>query len=336
MKGNEVFYNEAQVRRGPGPPAAAARRCSAARGGAGRRAARAPPRREGGGPAAGAAPLAPRPPLCARKRATAAAPRAWRAPRRAARSGAAACSAALCSAAASPCERPRAAPPPRVTAPRPLPPNPGQVTNRDLSIAVLRSFLPLRASEIASGALRRNKSKGLRTPRPASSGADGAAAAPAAGDAAAAAAAAAAPAAPAGAPGPDSSEVTAAAAAAAAPAADSFGGGGARILEGLAASGLRSIRYALELDGVDRVDANDLDPSVVETMRSNIAFNGGAAADKVHACNEDARLLMLKSHQVGRLQGRAEGGAAGRACVEGTEGTSRRRARPGARALDES
>ncbi|GBF93065.1 tRNA (guanine(26)-N(2))-dimethyltransferase-like [Raphidocelis subcapitata] len=172
--------------------------------------------------------------------------------------------------------------------------NEAQVTNRDLSVAVLRSFLPLRAAEIAAGTLRR-KQKGGRTPKQPS---------PDAPDAAPAAAPAAAP--PAAAPAPaggvlDSSEVTAAAAAAAAaaaPSSDAFSGGGARILEGLAASGLRSIRYALELDGVSRVDANDLDPSVVDTMRANIAFNGGEAGAKVHACNEDARLLMLKSHQV--------------------------------------
>jgi tRNA (guanine26-N2/guanine27-N2)-dimethyltransferase len=36
------------------------------------------------------------------------------------------------------------------------------------------------------------------------------------------------------------------------------------VLEGLAASGLRSIRYALEIDGVARIDANDLDGAVVE------------------------------------------------------------------------
>lgn len=36
------------------------------------------------------------------------------------------------------------------------------------------------------------------------------------------------------------------------------------MLEGLAASGLRSIRYALEIDGISRIDANDLDGSVVE------------------------------------------------------------------------
>lgn len=161
---------------------------------------------------------------------------------------------------------------------------------------MLRAFLPMRAAEIEAGSLKRKLPKGAsRTPkqRPspaASAGTAGAAAAAPGAEAGGGAAAAI-----------DSSEVTAAAAAAAAAAddaPDSFSGGGARILEGLAASGLRSIRYALELDGVARVDANDLDPAVVETMRGNIRFNGGAAEAKVRACNKDARLLMLESHQV--------------------------------------
>ena len=37
-----------------------------------------------------------------------------------------------------------------------------------------------------------------------------------------------------------------------------------RILEGMAASGLRAIRYARELDDVGCVAANDLDPSAVD------------------------------------------------------------------------
>ena len=169
------------------------------------------------------------------------------------------------------------------------------MTNRDLSVAVLRAFLPMRAEEIASGVLRRNKTKAPRAKKPA----DAPAAAAAAGangapsDAAAAAAGAAPP------PPPQAAAAAPAAPAPAAPAPAACSGGGARILEGLAASGLRSIRYALELDGVDRVDANDLDPAVVETMRANIAFNGPRAEAKVQTFNDDARLIMLKSHQVG-------------------------------------
>lgn len=78
-------------------------------------------------------------------------------------------------------------------------------------------------------------------------------------------------------------------------------------MEGLAASGLRSIRYALELDGVSRIDANDLDPAVVDSMRSNIEFNGPEAVGKVHPTCSDARLLMLQSPEVGSA-GRWVGG----------------------------
>lgn len=70
---------------------------------------------------------------------------------------------------------------------------------------------------------------------------------------------------------------------------------GAYVLEGLAASGLRAIRYASEVEGVGRVDANDLDPAVVEAMRRNIAFNGGAAAQRVRPRQGDARMLMMQN-----------------------------------------
>lgn len=68
--------------------------------------------------------------------------------------------------------------------------------------------------------------------------------------------------------------------------------GGLRILEGLAATGLRSIRYAKEIDGeVERIVCNDLDPTVVESMKRNIEFNG--VGDKVEASVGDARVVML-------------------------------------------
>lgn len=45
------------------------------------------------------------------------------------------------------------------------------------------------------------------------------------------------------------------------------------ILEALAASGLRSIRYALEIDGVERILANDYSVQAVETMKENVERN---------------------------------------------------------------
>ncbi|WWC70346.1 N2,N2-dimethylguanosine tRNA methyltransferase [Kwoniella pini CBS 10737] len=46
------------------------------------------------------------------------------------------------------------------------------------------------------------------------------------------------------------------------------------ILEALAATGLRSIRYAKEIPNVKFVLANDLSPSACEAMRRNVEFNG--------------------------------------------------------------
>ncbi|KDD75194.1 N2,N2-dimethylguanosine tRNA methyltransferase [Helicosporidium sp. ATCC 50920] len=69
---------------------------------------------------------------------------------------------------------------------------------------------------------------------------------------------------------------------------------GIRILEGLAASGLRAIRYSKEIPGVASITANDMDPAVVESMRRNIAFNGPEAESKIECTNSDACLLMMQ------------------------------------------
>lgn len=70
---------------------------------------------------------------------------------------------------------------------------------------------------------------------------------------------------------------------------------GIKILEGLAASGLRSIRYAMEVEGTGRVDANDLDADVVDAMKRNILFNGEEAAQRLRPLQGDARVIMLQS-----------------------------------------
>ena len=70
---------------------------------------------------------------------------------------------------------------------------------------------------------------------------------------------------------------------------------GIKILEGLAASGLRSIRYALEVEGIGRVDANDLDSDAVEAMKRNIQFNGPEAEQRMRPLQNDARVVMLQS-----------------------------------------
>ncbi|EFJ48710.1 hypothetical protein VOLCADRAFT_60094, partial [Volvox carteri f. nagariensis] len=67
------------------------------------------------------------------------------------------------------------------------------------------------------------------------------------------------------------------------------------LLEGLAASGLRSIRYALEVPELARIDANDLDKDAVAAMGANVALNGGEAAAKIRVLCSDARLTMLQN-----------------------------------------
>jgi tRNA (guanine26-N2/guanine27-N2)-dimethyltransferase len=67
------------------------------------------------------------------------------------------------------------------------------------------------------------------------------------------------------------------------------------ILEGLAATGLRSMRYAKEVvvpEGTGlKIIANDFDPNAVETIKQNITYNN--VADKVESSVGDARLELL-------------------------------------------
>jgi len=46
-----------------------------------------------------------------------------------------------------------------------------------------------------------------------------------------------------------------------------------KILEALAATGLRSVRYMKEIDNIKQLVANDLDPKAVELMEKNFEFN---------------------------------------------------------------
>nr|XP_003468399.1 tRNA (guanine(26)-N(2))-dimethyltransferase [Cavia porcellus]XP_013006376.1 tRNA (guanine(26)-N(2))-dimethyltransferase [Cavia porcellus] len=69
---------------------------------------------------------------------------------------------------------------------------------------------------------------------------------------------------------------------------------GLRVLEGLAASGLRSIRFALEVPGLQSVVANDASARAVELMRHNVQLND--VAHLVQPSQADARMLMYQ-HQ---------------------------------------
>ncbi|KAL0450434.1 UNVERIFIED_CONTAM: putative tRNA (guanine(26)-N(2))-dimethyltransferase 2 [Sesamum latifolium] len=65
------------------------------------------------------------------------------------------------------------------------------------------------------------------------------------------------------------------------------------VLEALSASGLRALRYAREVDGIDKVVALDNDKASVEACRRNIKFNGPVARSKVESHLADARVYML-------------------------------------------
>lgn len=71
---------------------------------------------------------------------------------------------------------------------------------------------------------------------------------------------------------------------------------GISILEAMAASGLRAIRYAKEIPGVGQVIANDMDKDAVQAIKRNIEFNN--VSDTVTVNHGDARLLMLQHPQV--------------------------------------
>ncbi|KAK9106541.1 hypothetical protein Syun_022552 [Stephania yunnanensis] len=66
-----------------------------------------------------------------------------------------------------------------------------------------------------------------------------------------------------------------------------------RVLEALAASGLRALRYAREVEGIGQVVALDNDKASVEACQRNIKFNGTIACEKVQSHLADARIFML-------------------------------------------
>ena len=71
--------------------------------------------------------------------------------------------------------------------------------------------------------------------------------------------------------------------------------GGIKILEALAASGLRSVRFAKELQGIESVVANDWSRQAVESIERNVRHN--QVEDIVTGHNGDAALLMYQHKQ---------------------------------------
>jgi len=66
---------------------------------------------------------------------------------------------------------------------------------------------------------------------------------------------------------------------------------GVYILEALAATGLRSVRYCKEIDNIKKIYSNDLDPKAVELMKKNFEFND-IDQIKYEASTMDAITLM--------------------------------------------
>ena len=64
---------------------------------------------------------------------------------------------------------------------------------------------------------------------------------------------------------------------------------GIKILEALSASGLRSLRYALEIEGVEEVIANDYSWAAYESIQRNIEHN--KLNHLMHPQCKDARLV---------------------------------------------
>ncbi|KAM5309281.1 tRNA (guanine(26)-N(2))-dimethyltransferase isoform 2-T2 [Glossophaga mutica] len=71
---------------------------------------------------------------------------------------------------------------------------------------------------------------------------------------------------------------------------------GLRVLEGLAASGLRSIRFAREVPGLRLVVANDASARAVDLIRHNVQLN--EVAHLVQPSQADARMLMYQHQRV--------------------------------------
>lgn len=64
------------------------------------------------------------------------------------------------------------------------------------------------------------------------------------------------------------------------------------IIEALSASGLRAIRYGLEIPNVKNVIANDFSPSAVESIRRNVDYSGATSTVTPNA--SDASMLMYQ------------------------------------------
>ena len=145
--------------------------------------------------------------------------------------------------------------------------NPPQIPNRDLSVLALREFAQRWQTEMAA---KEAKAQARRAAHEASRDDRVAAAATAATAAAAGGPAHDAAAADESEPAPDAE------AAPDAPSGSTSAAGPRRIrvLDAMTASGLRALRYVLEIPEVESVVANDLDPTALAALKENVKRNG--------------------------------------------------------------
>lgn len=78
-----------------------------------------------------------------------------------------------------------------------------------------------------------------------------------------------------------------------------FKAAGLRVFEALSATGLRSIRYFKEIEGLDSVVANDLSVDAAETIKKNVLFNG-LTIEQVIPNQGDANLVMMTATSQGK------------------------------------
>ena len=64
------------------------------------------------------------------------------------------------------------------------------------------------------------------------------------------------------------------------------------VLEALSATGLRAVRYYNEIDGLDRVVANDMSADAVASIRRNVRYNG-LDPDRDVVPNEDDAISLM-------------------------------------------
>jgi tRNA G26 N,N-dimethylase Trm1 len=68
------------------------------------------------------------------------------------------------------------------------------------------------------------------------------------------------------------------------------------VLEALSATGLRAVRYYKEIDGLDRVVANDMSADAVASIRRNVRYNG-LDPDREVVPNEDDAISLMYRHR---------------------------------------